>query len=385
MQLNTNSDTGSYKKRVRTEAVIHLDRLERNIKRALDRLPEKTKLIAVLKGDAYGHGIAGVYPVFKALGVSSFAVSCWEEGKTLREAGAETEEILILGDTIEDQQDKLVKYNITQTIFDYQRAFTLNEEAKKAGVIQPINIKIDTGMSRLGFPAGEPAVRQVKRIAALSNLKITGAFTHFMCADEPDNPKTNQQLIDYLKTIALLEVEDIHIPCLHTANSPALILRPETYLDAVRVGDAIFGLAAVDDEEWFASGIEEVLTWRTYVAMLKEIPEGTQVGYGATFTAARPTLIATIPVGFADGYSRRLSNKGFVVINGQRAPIIGRVCMDQFMVDVTDLPEVNRGDEVELLGDSFGIKNMADLLEINVDEVVCGISKRVPRTYAVEE
>jgi len=368
-------------KRLRTEAVVHLDRLKRNLIRAKDRLPDGCDMIMVVKGDAYGHGIPGVYPLFKDFGIKHYAVSCWEEAKALRDCGAAEESILILGDTIDDQQDKLIEYNITQTIFDLERAESLNALAKAAGVIQPINIKIDTGMSRLGFAADESSVDAVKKISQMSNLKITGAFTHYMCADELDNPKTDIQLSAFLKTAELYKSAGIEIPCLHTANSPALILRPETYLDSVRAGDAIFGLCPVDDKAWEESGIEEVMTWRTYIAMLKEIPAGTQVGYGATYTAGKTVKIATIPIGFADGYSRHMSNKGVVCIKGKLAPIIGRVCMDQFMVDVSEIEDVKRGDEVELLGSQFGIKDMAEMLDDNVDEIVCRISKRVPRTY----
>ena len=367
--------------RVRVQATVHLDRLKRNLNRAKARLKPGTDMIMVVKGDAYGHGIAGTYPTFKEFGITKYAVSCWEEAKALREAGAETESILILGDTIADQHDKLIKYDITQTIFDVPTAAHLNALAEEAGVVQPIHLKIETGMSRLGFHWGREALPEIIEIAAMKNLKITGAFTHYMCADEKDNPVTDIQLSRFMETIDLIRSEGIEVPFIHTANSPALILRPETYLDAVRSGDAIFGLCPVGRDDWERSEIEEVMTWETYVAMVKEIPEGTQVGYGATFTAKRPTMTATIPIGFADGYSRHMSNKGIVVINGKKAPVIGRVCMDQFMVDVTDIGPVQKGDVVELLGSQFGIADMAEMLDDNVDEIVCRISKRVPRVY----
>jgi len=368
-------------KRLRTEAVVHLDRLKRNLNRAKDRLPKGCDMIMVVKGDAYGHGIEGTYKIFKEFGIKKYAVSCWEEAKALRKAGAKKESILILGDTIEDQHDKLIKYNITQTIFDVEVARHLNKKAKKANVIAPIHIKLDTGMSRLGFPADERAIAPVKEIAAMKNLKITGCFTHFMCADELDNPKTDIQLKAFLDTVKMLRDAGVDIPFIHTSNSPALMLRPETYLDSVRSGDAIFGLCPIDRDAWEKSGVEEVMTWNTYIAMLKTIPAGTQVGYGATYTAEHDIKIATIPVGFADGYSRHLSNKGYVSIRGKLAPIVGRVCMDQFMVDVTAIDGVQRGDEVELLGKNFGILDMAEMLDDNVDEIVCRISKRVPRVY----
>ncbi len=173
----------------------------------------------------------------------------------------------------------------------------------------------------------------------------------------------------------------MRIPCKHVANSPAILLRPETQLDAVRAGDILFGLCPIDEDDWEKADFRQVMSWYTYVVTAKEVPKGTEVGYGGTFVTDRPTKIATIPVGFADGYSRELSNIGKVRINGSEAPIIGRVCMDQFMVDVTDIGEVKRGDTVSLLDEKLSVLWMADLLGRNVDEIVCGISKRVPRIY----
>ena len=366
---------------IRTKAVVHLDRLKNNIELVLKKLPSTCNLIAVVKGDAYGHGIAGVYPLMKELGIKHYAVSVWEEGKLLRECGADSEDILILGDTVDDQQDKLIQYRLAPTIFDVEAAGLLNEKARAAGIIQPIHIKIDTGMSRIGFPPGKTALESVKRIASMSNLKISGAFTHFACADELDNPKTDEQLKVFSDTVKLLRENGIDIPVIHTANSPSTLLRPNTYLDAVRTGDALFGLCPIDEDLWLKSGFKEVLSWETYVAMVKTVPAGTEVGYGATFKTEKETVIATVPVGFADGYNRKLSNKGVVVINGCKAPIIGRVCMDQFMVDATEVEGIKRGDKVELLGVNFGILDMARLLDVNVDEIVCNISKRVPRIY----
>ncbi|MBR0139584.1 MAG: alanine racemase [Firmicutes bacterium] len=366
---------------MRTQAVVHLDRLKRNIERTLALLPEGTSLIAVLKGDAYGHGIAGVFPVFKDLGIKDFAVSVWEEGKALREAGAEDESILLLGDTPDEMQGEVVRYRLTQTIYDADAAEKLNEKAEKAGVIQPIHIKIDTGMSRLGF-FPESCLEPVKRIAAMKNLKITGAFTHFMCADDPADKRTEEQLSLFLKTVDILRENGVEIPKIHIANSPAALLWPKARsLDAVRSGDLLFGLNPIDNEGWKKSGYEEVMSWETVAAMVKTVPAGRDVGYGATYTTSEETVIVTVPVGFADGYSRSLSNKGFAVINGVLCPIIGRVCMDQFMVDASDAGEVRRGDRIELLGEAFGILDMADLMGINVDEIVCGIGKRVPRIY----
>ena len=262
----------------------------------------------------------------------------WEEGASLRKAGA-VEPILLLAIPA-TVSENLIKYNLTPTIFSLDTAEKLNLLAKWSGVVQPY-IKIDTGVSRIGFPANDSAIPIIKKINDMENLKITGAFTHFSRADEKDGKSAAEQYKLYLDMIAKLEKEGIEIPCKHVANSPAILLRPETQLDAVRAGDILFGLCPIDEDDWFKEDFRQVMSWYTYVVMVKEVPAGTEVGYGGTFVTKRPTKIATIPVGFADGYSRRLSNIGKVMINDKEAPIIGRVCMDQFMVDVTDIGDVN--------------------------------------------
>ena len=371
---------------MRTAAVVHTDRLKHNITLLREKyLVPGAELTAVLKGDAYGCGIENGYPVLKELGVRRFAVAVWEEGRKLRELGADTEEILILGDTYPGDREQLFRYGLTPTVFCIKTAEELSALAEslkgKDGCAYPlpVNIKVDTGMSRIGFPAGEEAAEAAAFISKLPGLEISGMFTHFANADEELSLFTEKQLKDFLKTAKLAEQLGAKIPVLHTANSPASLLHPETHLDAVRAGDVIFGLCPVDPKLWNAMDFEEVITWQTYAAMVKTVPAGTPVGYGSTFVTDKETVIATIPVGFADGYRRQLSNKGCVYINGYRATIIGRVCMDQFMVDATEVPGIKPGDTVELLGEHFGILDMALLLDINVDEVVTGISKRVPR------
>ncbi len=364
----------------RTVAVVNLGLLERNIKNIRKRLNDGVEIMAVLKGDGYGHGEKGIYPTLKKCGVERYAVAVWEEGASLREAGA-VEPILLLGDTCDGQLENVIKYNLTPTIFSLDTAEKLNLLAKWSGVIQPINIKIDTGMSRIGFPADSSSVEQILKINSMENLKITGAFTHFSRADENDGISATEQLNLYLDMVEKLEKAGISIPCKHVANSPAILLRPETQLDAVRAGDIIYGLCPIDENDWEKEDLHQIISWYTYVVMVKEVPKGTEVGYGGTFVTKRTTKIATIPVGFADGYSRRLSNIGKVMINGREAPIIGRICMDQFMVDVTDIYGVERGDTVTLLDEKLSVLWMADLLNTNVDEIVCGISKRVPRIY----
>ena len=364
----------------RTEAVVSLSALEHNVRRIREIIGDSVEIMAVLKGDGYGHGEKGIYSTLKKSGIERYAVAVWEEGASLREAGC-TEPILLLGDTCDGQLENIIKYNLTPAIFNYDTAQKLNMLARWSNVTCPVHLKIDTGMSRIGFSCDERSIELIQRINALENLKITGAFTHFARADEPDGESAKAQFEKYIRMLERLEDAGVTIPCKHVANSPAILLRPETRLDAVRAGDILFGLCPIDEDDWAKADFRQVMHWYTYVVMVKEVPEGTEVGYGGTFVAKRPTKIATIPVGFADGYSRALSNKGMVKINGKTAPIIGRVCMDQFMVDVTDIGEVKRGDTVALLDDELSVLWMADLLDKNVDEIVCGISKRVPRIY----
>ena len=364
----------------RTEAVVRLDALRHNIRNIQARLDKGCRIMAVLKGDGYGHGLQQIFPTLKAAGIADFAVAIWEEGVALRQAGC-TDPILILGDTCDDCLEQLVLHNLTPTIFSPETAQKLNDLAAAHGCVQPVHIKIDTGMSRIGFPAEEASVEPIVAIDRMENLQITGAFTHFARADEPDGQAADRQFRAYRLLLDRLEAAGVSIPFCHVSNSPAILLHPQFRLDGVRAGDILYGLNPVEDEIWEKEDFRQVMHWYTQVAMVKTVPAGTQVGYGGTYTTQRPTAIATIPIGFADGYNRRLSNRGKVRIHGQDAPIIGRVCMDQFMVDVTDIPNVQRGDTVSLLDDEVSILWMANLLDVNVDEIVCNISKRVPRVY----
>ena len=364
----------------RTEAVVRLDALRHNIRNIQARLDKGCRMMAVLKGDGYGHGLQQIFPTLKAAGIADFAVAIWEEGVALRQAGC-TDPILILGDTCDDCLEQLVLHNLTPTIFSLETAQKLNNLAAAHGCVQPVHIKIDTGMSRIGFPAEEASVAPIVAIDRMENLQITGAFTHFARADEPDGQAADRQFRAYRLLLERLETAGLSIPFCHVSNSPAILLHPQFRLDGVRAGDILYGLNPVEDEIWEKEDFRQVMHWYTQVAMVKTVPAGTQVGYGGTYTTQRPTAIATIPIGFADGYNRRLSNRGKVRIHGQDAPIIGRVCMDQFMVDVTDIPNVQRGDTVSLLDDEVSILWMANLLDVNVDEIVCNISKRVPRVY----
>ena len=368
----------------RTEAIVRLHALKHNIENVQARLHNGCRMMAVLKGDGYGHGLQQIYPTLKDAGIRDFAVAIWEEGVMLRQAGC-TDPILVLGDTCDSCLEQLVIHRLTPAIFCEETAKKLNDLAAAHNVVQPVHIKIDTGMSRIGFPADDRAIEPILAISKMEHLRITGAFTHFARADEVDGISATRQFDAYMALVNRLEAMGIRIPFKHVSNSPATVLHPQFQLDGVRAGDILYGLNPVDDDLWEKEDFRQVMHWYTQVALVKTVPAGTQVGYGGTFTAARPTTIATIPIGFADGYNRKLSNKGKVRIHGKDAPIIGRVCMDQFMVDVTDIENVQRGDTVSLLDDHVSILWMANLLDVNVDEIVCGISKRVPRVYEQTE
>ncbi len=366
--------------KLRTAAVIHLDRLAANVENIKKRLGPGVALIAVVKGDAYGHGIAGIYPTLRRCGTAGYAVAYWEEGAALREAGAE-EPVYLLAPIRDEELPRLLEHRLIPALYDADTAERLNALAAAAGTAAPVQIKLDTGMHRIGFPAEESSLEPICRIAAMDHLRVVGAFTHFARADELDCPMTEKQTERFRWMLAALKERGVAIPAVHVANSPSILLRPGVQMDAVRAGDVLYGLCPVEEDIWPEQGLKEVMTWESYVAMVKTVPAGEPVGYGGTFVTERETVLATVPVGFVDGYSRRLSNRGRVRIRGKMAPVVGRVCMDQFMADVTDIPGVVRGDRVELLGEGMTILQMADLLDANVDEIVCGVSKRVPRVY----
>lgn len=369
----------------RTAAVVHLDRLRSNIRSIQARIQPPAEMMAVLKGNGYGHGIAGILPTLQQCGVRRFAVAVWEEGAALRRAGAQEEPILVLGDTWDDQLPELIRHRLVPAIFAEDTARKLNDLAAQSGVIHPVHIKLDTGMRRIGFGLDGASMDTIARIAALPNLCVEGAFTHFARADELDRDETPLQYERFMQAIHQLRLRGVEIPFLHVANSASILLRPEVHLHAARAGDILYGLCPVDEAIWPEMGLQEVLTWQTYVALVKTVPAGSQIGYGGSRITERTTTVATLPVGFADGYDRRLSNLGYVIIRGQKAPILGRVCMDQMMVDVTDIPNVQRGDTATLLGDGISIMEMANMLDINVDEVLCHITARVPRIYVDNE
>lgn len=367
----------------RTELKVSLSNLAHNLKIIRKYTDDKAEIIAVVKDNAYGHGIKGTYRTLVENGVGRFAVGFWHEGKALRDAGCR-EPIHILTDVMESEFHYLLEYDLEPSVSTLEFAKKLNECAVAMDKVAKVQVAIDTGMNRFGFKPGDTAMDDIEEISKLSNVKIVGAFTHFANADEAVSPRTDAQFKLYMDMVSALEERGVEIPFKQVANSASILLHPEVHLDGVRAGDILFGLPVIEEEGWNKLGFKEVARWETYVAHVKTVPKGTEVGYSGTFTTERETVIATIPVGHGDGYRRQLSNKGFIKIKGKLAPIIGLICMDSFMADVTDIEGVARGDEVLLMGEEISATHMADLLDISLDEVLEAIHPRVTRVYVEE-
>ncbi|MFU0826848.1 MAG: Alanine racemase [Lachnoclostridium sp.] len=367
----------------RATANIDLDAICSNIVNTRKLLKSTTKIMAIIKSDAYGHGAV---PVAKALDplVDAFGIAILEEGIELRRAGI-TKPILILGYTPKEQFEELLHNNITPTIFQYSLAEELSKEAIKQNKTANIHIKLDTGMSRIGYSDKIESIEEIKKIASLEGIRIEGLFSHFACADEKDKTSAKNQLRRYLAFVKKLEKEGITIPIKHIANSAGIIDLPEAELDMVRSGISTYGLYPSDEVNKDRLKLKPAMELKSHVSFVKEVDPGVGVSYGSTYVTTRKTKIATIPVGYGDGYPRCLSSKGRVLIHGKSAPIIGRICMDQFMVDVTDIANVNQGDSVTLIGkdgDEFiSVEEVAEMAYSFNYEFICNIGKRIPRIY----
>ena len=366
-------------------ARIHMDALEKNLASMKANLQPQTKMIGVIKADAYGHGAVAVAQCMeKKEYVWGFATATVEEAISLREAGI-TRPILILGFTFPEDYEKMALLEIRPAVFTTQMAAQMAEAAQKTGKTMKIHLKVDTGMGRIGLYDDERGVATACEIAAMKGLEIEGLFTHFARADETDLSPAKIQLSRYLNFRKALEDKDIHIPVSHVSNSAGIMRFPEANLDVVRAGITLYGLFPSDEVKEDPVFLSPLMELKSHVAYVKEVSEKTAISYGGTFVADKTMRVATIPVGYADGYPRSLSNKGWVLIHGHKCPILGRVCMDQFMVDVTDVPTVQVLDEVTLLGCDGEERITAEMLgnlsgRFNY-ELVCDISKRVPRVY----
>ena len=368
----------------RVIAEINLSAIENNIEALYKHMPIPKPILAVDKADGYGHGATEIGKRLDKSGyIFGFATATSEEAIELRKSGVK-KPIMVLGYVFEEDYDYLIDNSIIFTLFDVDSAKKLSQHAKAKNTMALVHIKVDTGMSRIGVSADENGRKIVNDISKLDNISIKGIFTHFSKADEIDKSFSEKQYHLFDTFISNLKEDGITFECVHCANSGAILQLPDTHRDVVRAGIVMYGLWPSDDVITDKIRLEPALSLKSHVVYIKDIKAGTSVSYGGTFTAKKDMTIATIPVGYADGYPRSLSNKGYVLINGQKANIVGRICMDQMMVDITGL-NVNVMDEVVLIGTSQNITITAEELgrlsgRFNY-ELVCDISPRVPRIY----
>ena len=366
---------------------VNLDAIAQNVRNIKKLIGEKKELMAVVKGNAYGHDILEVSSVVLKNGASRLAVARLEEGIFLRKAGIVIP-ILILGLTLKQQAELLVSYNITPTVCEYEMIEKLSESAIKEDKVVKVHLKVDTGMRRIGIFSHD-ILRFIKRVGALKNVEIEGIFTHFSVADEKDKTYTEKQFRKFMGVLTTLEKEGIRIPIKHVSNSATLLDLPHMWLDLVRPGISMYGLYPSTEVQKTIKLIP-AHSFKTRIVFLKELPMGESIGYGRTYTTnQRRTKVASLPLGYADGYNRLLSNQVEVLVRGRRFPIIGRICMDQTMIDVTNLPQVEIGDEVVLWGrqgeEEITVEEIAEKIgTINYEIVHMPDKKRVPKLFIKE-
>lgn len=339
------------------------------------------KILAVVKASAYGHGAIPVAKKLVSGGVDMLGVANVEEGIELRDAGITHPIVVLLGIT-QDEVNPVLEYGLTPVIYNLSIAKKLSEESNKKGKATNIHIKIDTGMGRLGIIA-EDSIDIIREIAELRGLRLEGLMTHFADADLSDKEYATFQLKRFSKVIKGLKKIGISFPLYHASNSAAILTFPDAHLDMVRPGIMLYGYFPSDQIK--SPELKPALTLKSRILTLKRVPEGTPISYGKTFVTKRESIIAILPIGYADGYNRNLSNKGEVLIKKMKAPVVGRICMDMTMVDVTGIPDIKEGDEAVLIGEQgkyfITATDIAKLTDTIPYEVLCSISRRVKRVY----
>lgn len=372
----------------RVWAEIDLDAVRFNIESIKKNINKNTQIIAVIKADGYGHGAV---PIAKILENDSriwgYAVATAEEATELRSSQLK-KPILILGYVFPSSYSELIKNDIRPTVFTFDMADKLSYEAGKIGKKCKIHIKIDTGMTRIGMQTDDASIKLIKQIASLDNIEIEGIFTHFARADEADKTKAYKQLDKFNDFILRLEKEaGVKIPMKHCSNSAGIAEMPEANMDAVRAGIILYGLWPSDEvKKGGKIELSPILSLKSRIVYIKTVPPGREISYGGTFTTKETTKVATICIGYGDGYPRSLSNKGYVLVNGSKAPILGRVCMDQLMIDVTEIDGgVQTGSVVTVLGkdmdEEITMETLGELSGRFNYELACDLGKRIPRVY----
>lgn len=373
------------KKYSRVEAWVHLDRVEENIDLLKRQLRKETKLIAVIKTDGYGHGAAEIGRLLERReDIFGFAVATVEEGILLRKASIK-KPVLLLGTVFEEQQESLFDWHLTPTLYTFEAAKRLSELAKEREEEISVHMKVDTGMSRIGLQTNEEGLREAVNIRKLENLDWEGIFTHMARADETDKTSARGQIADFLEFVGKLGAEGFSFPYRHVANSAGIMELPEADMELVRAGIAMYGIEPSEEVGREKIPLRPVLELKSRLSHVKELAAGRAVSYGGTYVLGEKGRIGTVPVGYGDGYPRSLSNVGYVLIHGKKAPVRGRICMDQFMVDLSEIPEAKAGDEVTLIGTSEGAEiTIEELGEISGRfpyEFACDLGKRIPRVF----
>ncbi|MCQ2476133.1 MAG: alanine racemase [Clostridia bacterium] len=373
----------------RTWVEVSLDALGHNYNTIRDSLTPGTDIMAIVKADAYGHGVENVVREFSANGCSWFAVSNLEEAMQVRSVNDECS-ILILGYTPPEYAETLAINNISQALIDAEYAKRLSQKAVESGVQVSVHIKVDTGMSRLGFVYHDSvrdakSVEEIASVCKLEGLYAEGIFTHFASADEEEGELFTRLQYDLFKTIiGCLEFEGVKIPLHHCCNSAATIIYPEMHLDLVRPGVILYGLMPSEMLKG-KMNLKPAMKMKTVVSMVKEIPAETPVSYGRTYTSDKDIKIATVPIGYADGLPRSLSGRMQMKIGGQLVPVVGKICMDQCMLNVSELDDIREGGSVVVFDDDpespISVDSIAKATGTINYEIICGINKRVPRVY----
>ncbi|MCC5909077.1 MAG: alanine racemase [Clostridiaceae bacterium] len=364
-------------------AEINLDNLRHNIKEVRRVVKKDSLVCAVIKADGYGHGATVIAKTLLENGADRLAVATLSEAIELRKAGYNVP-LMVLGYSTEAQGEDILKYDIIQTVYTYEQAYSFSKLAQEKEKEMTLHLKVDSGMSRLGFQINEEAVEEIKKILSLPSIKVEGIFTHFAVADEKDKTFTYNQFKAFMDLVNTLEKEGYNIPIKHVSNSAAIIDLPEMNLDMVRAGIMLYGLYPSADVNKDAVELKQVMELKAKISHVKAVPKGRGVSYGLKYITEGEREIITLPIGYADGFTRMLSDKAEIIFKDKKIPIVGRICMDQCMADATGL-KAERGDEVILFSNDPNSGNTIDdvaekLGTINY-EIVCMVGKRIPRAY----
>lgn len=368
----------------RTWAEVDLDAIAHNMCEIRKITNPNAQIMAVVKADAYGHGFLEVTRTLLENGADRLAVAVLQEGKQLRSRGV-TVPILILGASMENDIEDIINFDVTPNVCSYEFAKAISYIAEKKEKVTKVHVKLDTGMSRIGFVVSDnndEIIDEIEKIVNLPYIEVEGIFSHFSTSDEYDSSYTKLQFDRFMNVVKALEERNIHIPIKHICNSAGIMMYPEMHLDMVRPGVILYGMYPSDEVDKSRLNLIPAMTLKSRITFVKEVEPGRGVSYGKEYITDRATKIATVPIGYADGYLRKIAKEGKMIVKGVKVPIIGRICMDQCMIDVSNVHNIERGDEAIIFGsEGITIDDLASWLDTINYEVSCVIGKRIPRIY----